>query len=259
MQHDVMDRQKIYDDLLSQCGVGPSTMQCDSQSTSVDTPRKSTSMAKRKNPSKADAARTGVAIKSSETVAKRRRTMDADLENMYQAIHAELNSKPSSNAQLTAGRRKRQDLLKVLSENLAKRHPDRAGSVGEWCRSFESCLYDKYYLYHGELYAETARDVFLLSSNEHCKPLTDYDPSLVAGMTAAEMRDHLLYKPVAEKESREGPQSKPNLPQLESLHRCGKCKSNKVTYTQMQTRSMDEPVTIFYHCENCQNRWKQCG
>lgn len=40
------------------------------------------------------------------------------------------------------------------------------------------------------------------------------------------------------------------------LFKCGKCKSNKTTYYQMQTRSADEPMTTFVTCTNCGNRWK---
>ena len=38
--------------------------------------------------------------------------------------------------------------------------------------------------------------------------------------------------------------------------KCGKCKSVKTTYYQMQTRSADEPMTTFVTCMNCSNRWK---
>ncbi|KAM0248411.1 hypothetical protein ACHAQJ_009486, partial [Trichoderma viride] len=37
---------------------------------------------------------------------------------------------------------------------------------------------------------------------------------------------------------------------------CGKCKKKKVSYTQAQTRSADEPMTTFCECMNCGNRWK---
>ncbi|KAL7782142.1 transcription factor S-II, central domain-containing protein [Trichoderma afarasin] len=37
---------------------------------------------------------------------------------------------------------------------------------------------------------------------------------------------------------------------------CGKCKKKRVSYTQAQTRSADEPMTTFCECMNCGNRWK---
>tara|TARA_R110001606_G_scaffold3987_3_gene19000 strand:- start:759 stop:1145 length:387 start_codon:yes stop_codon:yes gene_type:complete len=37
---------------------------------------------------------------------------------------------------------------------------------------------------------------------------------------------------------------------------CGRCKSNKTTYYQMQTRSADEPMTVFVSCLNCERNWK---
>jgi transcription elongation factor S-II len=38
--------------------------------------------------------------------------------------------------------------------------------------------------------------------------------------------------------------------------KCGKCKSVKTTYYQMQTRSADEPMTTYVTCLNCQHKWK---
>ena len=37
---------------------------------------------------------------------------------------------------------------------------------------------------------------------------------------------------------------------------CRKCKSNNCTYYEMQTRSADEPSTIFVTCLTCGNKWK---
>lgn len=42
----------------------------------------------------------------------------------------------------------------------------------------------------------------------------------------------------------------------EGLFKCGKCKSTKTTYYQMQTRSADEPMTTFVTCIGCGNKWK---
>lgn len=38
--------------------------------------------------------------------------------------------------------------------------------------------------------------------------------------------------------------------------RCGKCKSYKTSYYQLQTRSADEPMTTFVSCLNCNNNFK---
>lgn len=37
---------------------------------------------------------------------------------------------------------------------------------------------------------------------------------------------------------------------------CGKCGQRKVSYSQAQTRSADEPMTTFCECTICGNRWK---
>ncbi|KAL2122831.1 hypothetical protein VTJ04DRAFT_3286 [Mycothermus thermophilus] len=37
---------------------------------------------------------------------------------------------------------------------------------------------------------------------------------------------------------------------------CGKCKEKKVSYSQAQTRSADEPMTTFCECTVCGHRWK---
>ncbi|XP_051557568.1 transcription elongation factor A protein 1 isoform X2 [Myxocyprinus asiaticus] len=42
------------------------------------------------------------------------------------------------------------------------------------------------------------------------------------------------------------------------LFTCGKCKKKRCTYTQVQTRSADEPMTTFVFCNECGNRWKFC-
>ncbi|PYI33738.1 transcription elongation factor [Aspergillus indologenus CBS 114.80] len=38
---------------------------------------------------------------------------------------------------------------------------------------------------------------------------------------------------------------------------CGKCGQRKVTYTEAQTRSADEPMTLFCTCMNCGKSWRQ--
>ena len=42
----------------------------------------------------------------------------------------------------------------------------------------------------------------------------------------------------------------------EGFFKCGRCKSLKTTYFQMQTRSADEPMFVFVSCLNCGKNWK---
>uniref|UniRef100_A0A0K0F5P2 Transcription elongation factor n=1 Tax=Strongyloides venezuelensis TaxID=75913 RepID=A0A0K0F5P2_STRVS len=42
------------------------------------------------------------------------------------------------------------------------------------------------------------------------------------------------------------------------MFKCGKCRKYNCTYTQVQTRSADEPMTTFVFCRECGNRWKFC-
>ena len=42
----------------------------------------------------------------------------------------------------------------------------------------------------------------------------------------------------------------------EGMFKCGKCKSKKTDYYQLQTRSADEPMTTYVTCKACGHRWK---
>jgi DNA-directed RNA polymerase subunit M/transcription elongation factor TFIIS len=50
--------------------------------------------------------------------------------------------------------------------------------------------------------------------------------------------------------------SRENNAQGTNIFKCGKCKKNNSTYYQLQTRSADEPMTIFVTCIDCGQRWK---
>mmetsp|Transcript_14275 Transcript_14275/g.45749 ORF Transcript_14275/g.45749 Transcript_14275/m.45749 type:complete len:173 (-) Transcript_14275:432-950(-) len=41
------------------------------------------------------------------------------------------------------------------------------------------------------------------------------------------------------------------------MFKCGRCGSSKTTHYQKQTRSADEPMTVFIQCTKCPNRWRQ--
>ena len=44
--------------------------------------------------------------------------------------------------------------------------------------------------------------------------------------------------------------------QVGGLYKCGACKSTKTTHYSQQTRSADEPMTVFVSCLDCGKKWK---
>jgi hypothetical protein len=48
-----------------------------------------------------------------------------------------------------------------------------------------------------------------------------------------------------------------NLAMATDRFRCSQCKKKVCSYYELQTRSADEPMTIFINCLNCGKRWKQ--
>ncbi|XP_075995832.1 transcription elongation factor A protein 2 [Genypterus blacodes] len=85
-------------------------------------------------------------------------------------------------------------------------------------------------------------------------------PERIACMTAQEMASAEL-KQIREaltKESiREHQLSKVGGAETD-MFICSKCHGKSCTYTQVQTRSADEPMTTFVLCNSCGNRWKFC-
>ena len=41
-----------------------------------------------------------------------------------------------------------------------------------------------------------------------------------------------------------------------TLYKCGKCGARKTTIHELQTRSVDEPMTLFITCFNCKHKWR---
>jgi transcription elongation factor S-II len=42
-------------------------------------------------------------------------------------------------------------------------------------------------------------------------------------------------------------------------YKCSRCKERKCTYYELQTRSIDEPMTKFVRCLVCDHRWRMSG
>ncbi|KAL4655449.1 transcription elongation factor A protein 2-like [Arapaima gigas] len=85
-------------------------------------------------------------------------------------------------------------------------------------------------------------------------------PECIATMTAEDMASAELKemrKALTKESIREHQLSKVGGTETD-MFICGKCKGKNCTYTQVQTRSADEPMTTFVLCNECGNRWKFC-
>ena len=80
----------------------------------------------------------------------------------------------------------------------------------------------------------------------------------IAFMTHQEMNPDKWEELIKAKSIRDKNKFEQNLEAATDTFTCRKCKSKKCTYYQMQTRSADEPMTIFVTCIDCGNRWKTC-
>uniref|UniRef100_A0A3B4CIW7 Transcription elongation factor n=1 Tax=Pygocentrus nattereri TaxID=42514 RepID=A0A3B4CIW7_PYGNA len=86
-------------------------------------------------------------------------------------------------------------------------------------------------------------------------------PERIATMTAEEMASAELKemrKALTKESIREHQLSKVGGTETD-MFICGKCKGKSCTYTQVQTRSADEPMTTFVLCNDCGNRTHFCS
>ncbi|KAM7126337.1 transcription elongation factor A protein 2 isoform 1-T1 [Molossus nigricans] len=96
-----------------------------------------------------------------------------------------------------------------------------------------------------------------LRRNVLCGTIT---PQQIAVMTSEEMAsDELkeIRKAMTKEAIREHQMARTGGTQTD-LFTCGRCRKKSCTYTQVQTRSSDEPMTTFVVCNECGNRWKFC-
>ena len=85
---------------------------------------------------------------------------------------------------------------------------------------------------------------------------SEINTETLAYMTHQEMNpDH--WKGLIDKKMRRDANKYNNNTQASTdMFTCGKCKSKRCTYYELQTRSADEPATIFVTCLECGKNWK---
>lgn len=81
-------------------------------------------------------------------------------------------------------------------------------------------------------------------------------PQSVAFMTHQEMYPEHWRPLIEQKMKRDENKYNVNIEASTDIFTCKKCKSKRCTYYELQTRSADEPATIFVSCLDCGKHWK---
>ncbi len=110
-----------------------------------------------------------------------------------------------------------------------------------------------------QIYIDKLRSVYLNLDNPYIMKMLengDIKSHTIAFMTHQELRPDKWEELIKEKIKRDKNKFETNIEAATDTFTCRKCKQNKCTYYQVQTRSADEPMTTFVTCLNCDNRWK---
>jgi len=84
----------------------------------------------------------------------------------------------------------------------------------------------------------------------------EFTPKDLVNMTHQELFPEHWKELIDEKSNRDKALYETKKEAMTDQFRCRKCNSRETCYYEMQTRSADEPMTIFITCLNCGNRWK---
>lgn len=131
--------------------------------------------------------------------------------------------------------------------NYALKEADNRKIIKKWDNKF----FVQIYLNHLKSILENLNDKWI----EEIKNGSIQSHKL-AFMTHQELNHEKWSDLIEAKSKRDKNKFETNLAASTDTFTCRKCKNNKCTYYQMQTRSADEPMTCYVNCLTCGNRWK---
>tara|TARA_Y100000992_G_scaffold265437_1_gene202794 strand:+ start:705 stop:1193 length:489 start_codon:yes stop_codon:yes gene_type:complete len=111
-----------------------------------------------------------------------------------------------------------------------------------------------------QIYSDRLRSLFINMKDEkilNALKCGELLPQTYAFMTHQEMKPEIWKELIEKKSTIDATKFDTNITARTDMFTCGKCKSKKCTYYTMQTRSADEPETIFITCLDCGKNWKR--
>ncbi|TFA98282.1 Transcription elongation factor S-II [Trichoderma ghanense] len=157
----------------------------------------------------------------------------------------------------------RNQCIGLIYNGLAYRSIESESSVIAKAVAVESAAYTVF-SGEGAEYKKKIRSLFANLKNKSNRDLGkrvmsgDIAPERFVSMTDEDLKseDQRRMEMELEKENMKKAQVPMAEKSISDSLECGKCKKKRVSYTQAQTRSADEPMTTFCECMNCGNRWK---
>ena len=113
--------------------------------------------------------------------------------------------------------------------------------------------------YFVQLYLDRLRSIYTNLKNDDLFTQLkkgDITPQALAFMTHQEMNPSHWQKLIEQKMKRDANRFTNNMQATTDMFTCKKCKSKRCNHYELQTRSADEPATIFITCLDCGKTWK---
>ncbi len=109
------------------------------------------------------------------------------------------------------------------------------------------------------IYIDRLRSVYMNLKNETLLLQVqsgEIDSKMVGSMTHQDFNPEKWRLMIEKKMKRDASKYNDNIQASTNMYTCRKCKSTRCTHYEMQTRSADEPATIFVTCLDCGKHWR---
>lgn len=110
-----------------------------------------------------------------------------------------------------------------------------------------------------QIYIDRLRTIFINLKRESLLKLikeNEINTKDLAFMTHQEMAPDIWKEHIERKIKKDSSRYQTNIQASTDMFTCKKCKSKRCVYYELQTRSADEPMTVFITCLDCGKHWK---